>query len=283
MNTSSHKVLIGIPTYGGHAFCREEFIKNTVALAGADHDVLVVWNGEGDPSKIFPANWKTQIIKQSPKERGLDVLVRKHNIMSKRTVSGGYSHLFLLESDVFPPANTIERLLAHDNDMVTAVYMIRGESHTILNIPDNEMYRKKYDGIMAGKQVFAVRDETMPAIWGIENDEMRFWRLEDMLPQRGLVEVAAAGVGTVLIKSEVLKLVPWKIPSIEMAGHCDDFPFYHRARWDFGFKLYVDTDIICQHLHDYTLDGDGNEMQQRWFKAESQEMIGQRSAEHIFA
>ena len=283
MNTSSHKVLIGIPTYPGHAFCREEFIKHTVALAGSEHDVLVLWNGEGDPSKIFPANWKTQKIDRKKTESGLDNLVRKHNIMSNRTVKGGYTHLFLLESDVFPPLDTIERLLSHKKALVTALYMIRGESHTILDIPDNEKYRLKYNGLLAGKQVFAVRDETMPAIWGIENEEMRFWRLEDMLPQRGLVEIAAAGVGSVLITREVLKLVPWKIPSIEMTGHCDDFPFYHKARWEHGFKLYVDTDIICQHLHDYSLDGDGNEMQQRWFKAESQEMIGQRSAEHIFS
>ena len=282
MTTSSHKVLIGVPTYPGHAFCREEFIKNTIALAGS-HDVLVIWNGEGDPSKMFPVNWKTQVIKQSAKERGLDVLVRKHNILSKRTISGGYSHLFLLESDVFPPVDTIDRLLARDVDIVTALYFIRGESHTILNIPDNEKYRTKYDGMMAGKTVFCVRDETMPAIWGIENGEMRFWRLEDMLPQRGLVEIAAAGVGAVLMQRAVVKAVPWKAPSKDMEGHCDDFPFYHSAHFQHGFTAYADTDIICQHLHDYTLDGDGNEMQQRWFKAEDSELIGQRSAEHIFS
>ena len=199
-----HKVLIGIPTFAGHAFCRDEFIKNTIALAGSN-DVLVVWNGEGDPAKIFPANWKTQVIKQSAKERGLDVLVRKHNIMSKRTISGGYSHLFLLESDVFPPTDTIERLLKHKKDMVTAVYLLRGESNTVLVIPDNEKWQKKFDGTMAGKTVFCVRDETAPAAWGIEDGKLRFWRLEDMMKQRGLVELAAGGVGSVSIRVEVLK------------------------------------------------------------------------------
>lgn len=278
----SRKVLIGIPTYPGHAYCRDEFIENTVALAGSN-DVLVIWNGEGDPSKIFPSNWKTQVIKQSAKERGLDVLVRKHNILSKRTISGGYSHLFLIESDVLPPPDTIDRLLAHDKDMVTAVYLLRGESDTVLQIPDNEKYRNKYNGTMAGKTVFCVRDETAPAIWGIENGAVRFWRLEDMFPQRGLVEIAAAGVGSVLITKEVLKAVPWKSPSVEMEGHCDDFPFYHEARFVHGFILYVDTDILCQHLHDYTVDGDGLQVQQKWFKAKDLEPIGQRSAEHIFA
>ena len=278
-----NKVLIGIPTYDGHEFCRDEFIKNTIALAGSEHDVLVVWNGEGDPSKIFPKEWKTQIIKRKDHERGLDVLIRKHNIMSNRAIKGGYSHLFLLESDVFPPHGSIERLLAHKKDMVTAVYFIRGESHIVLNIPDNDKYKSKYNGTLAGKTVLAVRDETMPAVWGIEGDEIRFWRIEDCWPQRGLVEVAAAGVGAVLIRTEVLRRVPWKPPTPEMAGHCDDFPFYHAARWDHDFILYVDTDIICQHLHDYTKDGDGHEMRQRWFAAKTGELRGQRSAEHVFA
>lgn len=283
MSKSQHKVLIGIPTYAGHAFCRDEFIKNTVALAGSDHDVLVIWNGEGNPSEIFPSNWKTQVIKQSKKETGLDVLVRKHNIMSNRTIKGGYSHLFLLESDVFPPIDTIDRLLAHDKDMVTAVYLLRAESTTVLEIPDNEIYRKKYNGTLAGKSAMCIRDETAPAIWGIENDEMRFWRLEDMFPQRGLVEIAAAGVGSVLIRKEVLKRVPWATDGQEGSVHCDDFPFYHRARWDFGFILYVDTDILCQHKHDYSLDGDYAHVQQKWFKADTSEPIGQRSAGHVFA
>lgn len=283
MNESRQKVLIGIPTYEGHAFCREDFIANTVALAGSEIDVLVIWNGEGDPTKIFPSEWKTQVIKQKPTERGLDVLIRKHNIMNNRAIKGGYSHLFILESDVFPPHGTIEKLLAHDVDIVTALYFIRGESHLILEIPDNEKYREKYNGTMAGKTVLAVRDETAPAVWGIEGDEMRFWRIEDCWPQRGLVKIAAAGVGAVLIKTEVLRKVAWKQPPQEWAGHCDDFPFYHSAHFEHGFDAYVDTDIICQHLHDYSEDGDGLEVQQKWFKAKDLEPVGQRSCEHIFA
>jgi hypothetical protein len=182
---------------------------------------------------------------------------------------------------VFPPTDTIEKLLAHKKDMVTAVYLLRGESTTVLEIPDNDKYRTKYDGVLAGKSVMCVRDETGPAIWGIENEELRFWRLEDMLPQRGLVEIAAAGVGAVLIKKEVVRLVTWRRE--DTGRHCDDFPFYHSARWEHGFILYADTDIICQHLHDYSKDGDYAHVEQKWFKAESLEPIGQRSAEHIFA
>ena len=276
----SRKVLIVIPTYAGHAYCRDEFIDNTIALAGSN-DVLVIWNGEGDPSKIFPANWKTQVIKQSSKENGLDVLVRKHNIASKRTISGGYSHLFLLESDVMPPTDAIERLLDHDVDMVAAVYLIRFETHTILDIPDNEKYRKKYDGTMAGKTVFAVRDQTSPVVWGLENEEIRFWEMDDMMKQRGLVRIFATGVGSSLIKRKVIESITWKVPPAEMGHHCDDFPFYSEA-YHLGFKLYADTDILCQHRHNYSEDGDFHEVKHKWFTTDA-ETLGQRSAEHTFA
>jgi hypothetical protein len=278
----SRKVLIGIPTYEGHAYCRDEFIENTIALAGSDHDVLVIWNGEGDPSKIFPANWKTQKISQSSKESGLDVLVRKHTIMSKRTISGGYSHLFLLESDVFPPPDTIERLLDRDVDMVAAIYLIRFEDHTVLQIPDNEMYRKKYNGTMAGKTVLAVRDQTAPVIWGLEGEEVRFWQIEDMMKQRGLVRIFATGVGASLIKSKVIMDIKWKVPPVEMGHHCDDFPFYYDA-YHKGYELFADTDILCQHRHNYSKDGDFYETKQKWFSTDNMEDLGQRDAGHIFS
>jgi hypothetical protein len=277
----SRKVLIGIPTYEGHAYCRDEFIENTIALAGSDHDVLVLWNGEGDPSKIFPATWKTQVINQSSKESGLDVLVRKHNIMSKRTISGGYSHLFLLESDVFPPTDTIDRLLKHDVDMVAAIYLIRFEDHTVLNIPDNEMYRKKYNGTLAGKTVLAVRDQTAPVIWGIEGEAVRFWEIEDMMKQRGLVRIFATGVGSSLIKRKVLMDISWKIPPEDLGRHCDDFPFYYEA-YHKGYELFADTDILCQHRHNYTKDGDFYETKQKWFSTDRMKEVEQRDAGHIF-
>ena len=281
MNKPRQKVLIGIPTYEGHAYCRDEFIKNTIALAGSN-DVLVIWNGEGDPSKIFPANWKTQVIKQRSKETGLDVLIRKHNIMSKRIVSGGYTHLFLLESDVFPPTDAIDRLLKHDVDMVAAIYLIRFETHTVLNIPDNEMYQQKYEGTMAGKTVLAVRDQTAPVIWGLENEEIRFWELEDMMKQRGLVRIFATGVGASLIKRKVLDLITWEAPAPEMGHHCDDFPFYYKA-YHKGFELYADTNILCQHVHNYTKDGDFHEVKHKWFSTDNVKELGQRGADHVFA
>ena len=40
------KVLIGVPTYRGHAYCRERFVARLKELGA---DVLVYWNGPGEP------------------------------------------------------------------------------------------------------------------------------------------------------------------------------------------------------------------------------------------
>ena len=73
------QTLICVSTYPGHDYCREEWIKNTVALAGSKHDVYLLWNGGGNPRKLFPKNWTIDTIKATEGERAIDMLERKHN------------------------------------------------------------------------------------------------------------------------------------------------------------------------------------------------------------
>jgi len=103
-----------------------------------------------------------------------------------------------------------------------------------------------------------------------------------MMKQRGLVRIFATGVGATLMKRKVLQEIKWVVPEEFMGNHCDDFPFYHKA-YHKGFELYADTDILCQHKHDYTTDGDYHEVKHKWFKADTIEDVGQRDADHTFA
>jgi len=132
----------------------------------------------------------------------------------------GAKHLFFLDSDVHPPKDVIAKLLAHKLPIVSALYARRQ------NPPWNQMLRRAPDGF-------------------------KFTPIEEGTYEPGsLVECDAVGFGCVLIDTRVFKTVekPWFRWSeyYAIGGVSEDFGFCTKAK-QAGFKIVVDTSIICKH------------------------------------
>ena len=260
---SKNKVLVGVATYSGHAYCRKEFIEHTQKLA-CGSDVLLVWNGVGFPKNTFPKDW-TILNVSDEGLRGIDILEKKHNMIREYFLDHDYSHLFMLESDTFPPVMTIERFLDYDKDIISAVYFIKGEEKLLVKIPNTDYYKREYRQF-AGREMFVIKQDRIPSIWIDDNGKSRLGVLDDILPQRGLVKILAAGVGSVLIKREVLERVErFRIEAGEIKQFTD-FLFYYDAR-QHGFTAYMDTDTIAQHIHPV----DEVSTSKKWFDIETLE------------
>ena len=81
-----------------------------------------------------------------------------------------------------------------------------------------------------------------------------------------LVQILAAGVGSVLIRREVVERFPFRIHDGE-EEQFTDFNFYHDCYVN-GIKCYVDTDIIAGHIHpDDEISG-----RNKWFNADTRKM-----------
>lgn len=269
---SKPRVLISVSTYQGHAYCREEWIRNTVALAGSEHDVYVLWNGGGHPSKYFPKNWKIEKISEKKNELPIDLLQRKNNHQRRYFLKRKkYTHIYLLESDNFPPPGTIERFLKHDKPVISAVYFIQAETSFTADIPSpsdpaqRDRLAKRYGAEHLGKSMYIVRRDMIPSIWGMKGDEGRLWKIHDLLPQRGLVQVLGSGIGSVLIERSVIKQISFRTyDKTSDSKQFTDFNFY----WDchqLGIPVYADTDIIIDHIH----PEDEISGKDKWFKLDT--------------
>lgn len=143
-----------------------------------------------------------------------------------------YDALMMCDLDMILPKNLVERLRAHDLDMVSAHYFKRQTSPI--------------------QSVCAI---SPGGIWP-------FVPLYD-IPDEGLIEVAVAGFGAVLIKREVIEAVkdtlldgqnPFAIgpmPEMTSGEHGNfgsDYYFFTRAR-NQGYKLWLDCspDLECYH------------------------------------
>lgn len=133
-----------------------------------------------------------------------------------------YDYLFSVDSDIVLPKDCLVKMLNHDKDMVSGVYIQRKPGEEIL-----EIYRKnQYGGV-----------SNVPFI---------------QLQPEGLHEVDGCGFGCVLVKSEVIRKIGYPQFVYKSAlSHKDtvseDVYFCTKAK-ELGFKIFADSTIVCNHI-----------------------------------
>jgi FkbM family methyltransferase len=148
------------------------------------------------------------------------------NLIANWTIRNGFDYLFAVDSDISFPPDTLVKLIRHDRDIVSGVYIQRiPGTHTI------EIMRKNNQG-------------------GVTHVD---WA--DIKGQ-GLVPIDGCGFGCTLVKTDVFKNIPYPQFVYKSAiDHKDtiseDVYFCSQAR-HYGFTLWCDTDVICDHTGSFT-------------------------------
>lgn len=134
----------------------------------------------------------------------------------------GFDYLFSVDSDIVLPQDTLVKMLNHDVDIVSGVYIQRKPNQEIL-----EIHRKNNQG-------------------GVSSVSFK-----DIQPA-GLHEIDSCGFGCVLVKSDVIRKIGYPYFQYKSAlDHAftisEDIFFCNRAQ-DVGAKIYVDSSIVCKHI-----------------------------------
>ena len=188
---SEPKVLIGLSTM--EHMRRAEFIQYLLGLEKPNGHLLTTVHG------------------QSPAEA--------RNVIIKQALQYDCTHVFFMDDDMAFPPDTLMRLLKHDLDVVTGLYLMRSYPH----FP-------------------CIFDEAFP------DGKCKFAFLSP--ETKGVIPIVNCGLGAVLIKTEVFKAMkePWvTLGEIDPTGWCDDVAFFNRVR-KAGFKMFCDTDVRVGHM-----------------------------------
>jgi len=143
-----------------------------------------------------------------------------------------YDYLFSVDSDISFSKDTLKKLLNHNVDMVSGLYIQRKEhEHTL------EIYESNAHG---------------------GNTNIPYDKIKNV----PFLEIAACGMGCVLIKSQVLKDVGY--PQFVYHSAIDhrntlseDVDFCRKVKTK-GFKIFADTTIHCSHTGSKTFIVDSN-------------------------
>lgn len=152
---------------------------------------------------------------------------RNRNTMIELCLKNNFTHILFLDDDVVPRPDILKRLLSHDKDIVTGLYLMR--SHPHLPILFDESYT---------------------------NGACRFSILRPGL--KGLIEVKNTGLGAALIKTDVFRRMsddlPWvRLGQCEKDHWCDDIDFFNRARDIYGYQIWCDLDCPVGHMLSATI------------------------------
>jgi hypothetical protein len=144
---------------------------------------------------------------------------KNRNIMIRTALEQNATHILFIDDDMAVPSDGLIKLLAHDKDIVSGLYLLRNYPHFPLMFkrwfPDG---RCQYDFLTPDK--------------------------------KGLVPVVNIGLGFCLIKIDVFKKLkdPWiTLGAYEKDGWCDDINFFNKCR-EAGYEMFVDTDVACGHI-----------------------------------
>lgn len=146
------------------------------------------------------------------------------NQMCMNAIEWGATHIFMLDSDVIPPRDTINRLLQHNLPVVSGMYCRRSPPHGLPVMMKNGRWHTEFQ-------------------------------------PGSLVEVDVVGAGCLLIRRDVLQALPpikpgrhWFSWQVDQKGvlppeECmsEDYVFCHAVRKKLGVKIMVDTSIRCRH------------------------------------
>jgi len=147
---------------------------------------------------------------------------RNRNLIIQTALDHECTHIFFLDDDLQFGPETLNKLMAHDKDIVSGYYLMRNYPHK-------------------------------PILF---SEALEDGRCRNMFPtndvEPGLVPMVATGLGCCLIKTEVFKAMekPWiRLGELETDHWCDDIGFFRRVRSTFpDLKMWCDLSVTCGHM-----------------------------------
>lgn len=221
------KVLVGCPTSSFHKYCINEFLKTVNNFSYNDYDLQLTDNSKSHSFFQELKEKKIPVIKTSWLKRARSRVTRDHNLLRKQALKNNYDFLFILDQDVLPPKNSIERLISHNKDIVYGLYF----GHHILN-----------DG----------RNEIMPFAWRFKeaNKKDHWGKVRYLNPNEykdtKLIDVAFCGGGCIMIRRNVLEKIKFRY-STNIDAWDDRWLGYDAHKNN--FEVYLDPTVKCQHLY----------------------------------
>ena len=227
------KVLIAAPQHESKKYCWDTWSNRVDSLTYPNYKVYIAENSESDDFRNYIKKNNPEYICEKIASDVNSILQRTteaHDACRKYALKNGYDYMLHLETDVIPPFDVIERLLASKKNVIGGLYDIfHGKSRKIM-VQTNEPLDRSYRAY-----------RTVPFL---EHEEPLFF-------DGTVKQIYHIGIGCVLISKYVMEKIPFRV-DLNNVYHADTW--FANDCFQRDIPIFADTSIMCKHLNSTWLD-----------------------------
>lgn len=225
---NSPKVLLVSPINIVKEYCLYEWLDYIKKLTYPELDIFLVDNSLNPAFSQKIRDLGFNCVHEPPAGREARYFMASSTERCRvKFLAGDYDFFFSLECDIFPPIDIIEKLLAHDLDVVGTTFWTDHGFNTKLQLQTIYNYHTDFE---KHSKDYKVRYLTF--------EEAQLFMDGQCKP------IYTNGIGCKLIKRWVLERFSFRLDPRDV-GFTD--AFFHRDIWEAGIENYVDTSIIPVH------------------------------------
>lgn len=222
-------ILLASPINIVKEYCIYDWLEMLRGLTFKNLDIFLVDNS---PKPEFSEKIKSlgfDCVWENPRGREVRYVMCSSNERTrvKFLANPIYTHYFSLECDIFPPADIIERLLAHDLDVVGTTYFTYQGAESCLQL------RTIYPFMVSDRKhnvSYHVRYLTFAEAQRFMDGKVKY--------------MYENGMGCKLLKRHILEQIPFRIDPLD-TGFADSF--FSQDMWKMQIDNWIDTSVIVKH------------------------------------
>ena len=230
------KVLVGVVTYDGKDYIFPKNYEIVSNLTYDNYDFVIVDNSKSlNYARKLRRRGCKNVVHLDRSENSRMTLAMCQNYLRQKVLNSNYDYLLLIESDLLPPRNVIERFLEYEVPVVGATYFIGTGKLKLPCIFFDTMIRK------------GIKGTRLIGTW-YDNNGKKYFNPDEVkgFLNTGLRKCHGVGFGTTLIRRDVLSSESFWYDERFADKHSDVY-FYMNLSLK-KIPVFVDTNLIVPHF-----------------------------------